>query len=196
MIEQEPTNPRCPGCHFRCDLLDPECGRGVRLSKDWEETGELPLSKRERMKAAEKEGKPRPPRPDRFGDRRERLPFLFDMAANCFKSKREGDEVLKALQKHEGYASLHVIAGRAREDEHTARRILEHLEWYGLVALSYDHPQHLFAYLTPAGHDEVERIADERTQQVQDAFADFTDEELTQLEALLKKTLDASRPKH
>ena len=188
--KQNPNTPLCPGCHFRCQLDDPECGRGFRFQRQWEEEGTVP-ERRRPGQGGPKKG--RTGHPNSFGDPRERLPFLLSRTVDLFTSKREGDGVLKAIQMHEGYASLHVIAERSRKGQQEAMQILEHLEWYGLVEIDRSHPLQPFAGLTDAGVAEVLRFAEERTEQSQRAFADFSEEELEQLETLLKKIMESAR---
>ena len=162
--------PVCPGCHMRCDLVDPQCGKGYRLVKEWRETGSMTPGRRGPAS----------------GNPAMRLRFLLEMTSRQLPYQLEdtrADQLLGMLHRQGDFMKFDVLEEKARMSWEDLDRVIPWLEQRGLVETDWD-----AIMLTDEGAQAAEDCL-----QLKAVFSALTEEEQKALGDSLEKLMQSWR---
>ena len=191
----------CPGCHFGCAIDDYQCARGALFLAKWEAGEEIPVrrppwARGEKPAGETPDGQSAsahtpPPRLAALPVSA-RLMMLLTMAQNALAARDDEQRdrrVAECLLRQESSATNRIIAERTRLNDAAIDEQIASLEERGIVTSSTLKDGRTFHTLTEDGRAQAEAWFEEHKAADAAFFAELTDEEAEQLEALLAKTL-------
>ena len=179
--------PLCPGCHIRCDLAAPQCGRGLRFKEALSRGEELPQRGGRRGP-----GGPGGARPEPCVEQKLQFMLTGMLPRVLQQGPEEHDEttnILSWLMRQEGAMTYRIMPERARANADTLYETLEQMLYDGLIEDRYTDWGGQFYWITEAGMAEAKAVEQRKAAAVKEKFAALSDEEKEQLAELLEKLI-------
>lgn len=195
------ATPRCPGCHFGCNIEHWQCARGRGLHAQWLETGELPRRRRPGGPGGGPQGGPRggshggPQDGSRGGhspftpqQKVTRLLTILPKAMQRSCSDTPESRLLSSLQRREFYVSVHILSSDMGIPKTDILETAQSMQDAGLVEV-VDENGRPFVKATEAGQQRARTYAEQREEAMQEFLSPLSADELEQLAELMEKIL-------
>ena len=189
MIEEVAVSGKvtCPACHFRCQLVKYQCGRGKEFY-DLAAAGEEIPERRGPMptpseRATCPDGKPP------VNDRVIHAANILSNRLNDLKLETGDRKVVLALGRAGSFMTLPILAHRMMLSADELDPYLEEAQQNGFVALETDERGYRIACLTDSGLEQAAVWKAERDEENSAFLSELSEEEKEELVVLIRKLL-------
>ena len=199
--------PKCPGCHFGCNLERYQCARGKGLYAKWTAGETIPERRApwERPKPAGDGEHPnqqqpaqaaapqRPPIPPTM-----RVMHMMNIVAMAMADHRNDDprhQVLDTIARHDGCATLAIVKGRLKDAKIDATEAIAQLVEEGLLEQQEDERAGTMYALAKQGAAQAQEWRAEQLARDEEFLDALSDDEKSQLADLVAKMLTSTAHK-